>query len=363
MAVLATAAWAPRWSLLALVAVLGLSVPGAVVGPGLLALAAVLAGQAARRRTRGLGLTAAAGAVYLLVLVHRLPRVLDIVAWQAVPLLVAVTVGAWVLGGLRRRRHLAEERAARLEQEAQEARAQERRMLARELHDVVAHGLTLVTMQATLLRAADDPAVREQAARTIEVTSRAALRELRALLDVLSSSDAVAERTGAVPDLRETVAALTVGCERLGYPLTAHVDPVDLGPATRHAVDRVLREAVTNLLKHSGPGPAELRVTGRGGDVVITVGNRMVPTGAAVPSGGSGLTGLAERVRLLGGQLDAGPTGDRWVLRAVLPRMTPDDPGATRATGVVDEGAGGAARHQACAQNRPGSEVPTPLTV
>lgn len=243
----------------------------------------------------------------------------------------------WVLRSTRRGRDVAEERARSLELEVSKVRERERRQLARELHDVVAHGLTLISMQATVMRISQDPGQVETARAAIERSSRDSLEELKRLLHVLRASEAVTDEPRRVNELdlpvsgadgEQSGAELTALAERLATELRAvgHSVTVDcaVGPVPRSvllAADRVLREATTNIIKHAGKGTG-VHITVRGADtqLVIDVDNELRSERITeLGSSHLGVVGLTERVELLGGTLTAGQEADHWRVRATLP--------------------------------------------
>lgn len=218
------------------------------------------------------------------------------------------------------------ERSALLarEQMAQENRvlAEERARIARELHDVVAHGVSLMTVQAGAAKtvAVADPASAVQAMAAVEQTGREALSELRHLLAVLRPDSSTGE-LGPQPGLAG-VERLVAQFGEAGLKVTLDMDPV---PAVLPArVDlfayRIVQEGLTNALKHAGPGTStDVRVRIGPRDVTLEVsddGRGATP----VPSSGHGLVGMRERVQLLGGTLEAGVRpGGGFRVHAVLP--------------------------------------------
>lgn len=236
---------------------------------------------------------------------------------------------------LRQRRELLAaltDRAERAERErdlrARQARADERTRIAREMHDVVAHRMSLVVLHAGALgTAAHDPARTADTAELIRQVGHQALGELRAALTVLRSEPggAPAPRTplptiGEVEGLvaQSRTAGLAVDLRIEGSPV-----PVDL-PIGR-AVHGVVREALTNLHKHAPSAPASvvLAYAADGVEVAVRNGAPRTPP-PPLPSGGAGLLGLAERVRLVGGRLHAGPTADGgFAVVAALPLSAP----------------------------------------
>jgi signal transduction histidine kinase len=231
--------------------------------------------------------------------------------------LIAFTVGRYIRT---RRAYTAalEARAAEAEANqralAHQAVGDERRRIARELHDVVAHHVSVMGVLATGARRAlhRDPASADEALTAIEQTGRTTLRELRRLLDLLRADD---EETGELVP-QPGLAALRSLVDRIreaGLPVTTQIDgepyPVDAGVAL--TVYRLVQEALTNVLKHAGPASAQLRV-GFGPDEltveVFDTGHGPRPAAEeTAAAAGHGLVGMRERVALYGGELHTGP--------------------------------------------------------
>ncbi|GIE31529.1 histidine kinase [Actinoplanes italicus] len=197
------------------------------------------------------------------------------------------------------------ERLAELQ--ARELRLAERNRLARELHDSVGHALTAMTLQAGAARAVfdADPGFARQALGAIEETGRSAAEELDAVLGILR--DDVADRSPA-PTLADIDRLLTSA-------VTAEIGTIDVPPVVSREAFRIIQESLTNAARH-GDGPATLRV-GQEEELMIEVVNRR--SGGAARGGGHGIEGMRERVRLLGGRIEAGPDGDLWRIVARLP--------------------------------------------
>jgi signal transduction histidine kinase len=237
---------------------------------------------------------------------------------------------AWAAGRLVRRleaqrRLLADALAAQLREQAAREHAlllDERARIARELHDVVAHTVSLMVVQAGAARFAlgeDEDEVRERLL-SVEQTGRSAVGDLRRLLEVLRAEDDDAA-AGPLPGLAQ-LGELADGLRRAGLDVTVEVDA--LPPVLPTALDvsayRLLQEALTNVLKHSAARVAVVRVEGTADAVVMEVSDPGPerPAGT-VPGGGHGLIGMRERVALFGGRLEAGPAGRGWRVRAELP--------------------------------------------
>ncbi|WP_157440201.1 sensor histidine kinase [Actinokineospora inagensis] len=250
------------------------------------------------------------------------------------PTLVIVVIFAfcWVLGefsGARAAYHReVEQRLALLEterdQQARIAVGQERARIARELHDVVAHAVSVIVVQAdgAAYAVRKQPDLAEKAIRTISATGREALTELRRLLGVLRSDDTESDRApqpGAqsISDLAERVRAIGVPVR---LDLTGELD--DLPAGVGLGIYRIVQEALTNTIKHAGPGATAAVQVRRVGDRVeldiSDCGSGAPRHGLAV--GGNGLIGMRERANVFGGTLQAGPQPDGgWRVRAVLP--------------------------------------------
>jgi signal transduction histidine kinase len=229
-----------------------------------------------------------------------------------------LTVAA-ALGDRRRARLRERERlAAQLEQEAELAAAAERARIARELHDVVAHSLAVVVAQADGGRyaAAQEPAAAQRALETISTTARDALAEMRRAL--AAPENAPRRPQPGAADLGALVARTrAVG---LAVELAEEGHPRALAPGAGLAVYRVAQEALTNVLKHAGPG-ASARVTLRWEPERVTVVVRDDGAGASAGDGrGRGLLGMRERVEPRGGTVTAGPRPDGgFEVRAAIP--------------------------------------------
>jgi signal transduction histidine kinase len=241
--------------------------------------------------------------------------------------MVPLMAGVFASGRLMRSREqlvraLAEERA----QAERYAVAEERARIARELHDVVGHAISLMTVQAGAERLALAQAPDDQRPETgrvlgqIELTGRQTMQEMRRLLGVLRTDEDDLD-LGPQPGLTQ-VGALAERLRGAGLAVDVRVegDPRPLSPGADISAYRIVQEALTNVLKHAGTDRAQVRVVHGAAGVEIAVTDE----GAAArePSGrGHGLAGIRERVALYGGTLDAGPAPDGgWRLVARLPR-------------------------------------------
>jgi signal transduction histidine kinase len=234
--------------------------------------------------------------------------------------LTALGVASAVLGvSIRQRRALLaslEERAARLEferdQEGRLGAAAERARIAREMHDIVSHNLTVMIGLADgatyALQSAPEAA--GSAMQRVSATGRQALAEMRRLLGVLRD-DPAAEPFEPQPGL-DRLDELLARVEAAGIPVSIAIegDPHELSGGVQLAVFRVAQEALTNALKHaSRPATARLALRIAGGRVELTVTNTGLEA-AAPGAGGRGLRGMRERAAAYGGTLEAGPLPD-----------------------------------------------------
>ena len=225
----------------------------------------------------------------------------------------ALSLAGWVVGDYvrNRRRYLAdlEARAERLEQEAeqnrQRAAEEERLRIARELHDVVAHQVSLMAIQAGAARVGG---VREEKAAlaSIEAGAREILAELNRLLGVLRKDGAPAARAPQ-PGLAD-VDALLQGARDAGLQVhlevTGNIRPVPA--ALDLSAYRILQEAVTNTLKHSGASRIDVRIDHGPSALELTVFDDGAGRAGAPGASGHGLIGMRERVELFGGSLEVG---------------------------------------------------------
>jgi signal transduction histidine kinase len=236
----------------------------------------------------------------------------------------------WVTGSLRgtRRAYLEAvvDRAHQLEvereQQAQLAAAAERARIARELHDVVAHSLSVVIAQADGGRyaAQANPAAAVEALEVISSTGRTALTDMRRLLGVLR--DGEGPQHGPQPGfdaIGDLVASVRASGLPVGYTTVGHPRPV--GDAMGLAAYRIVQEALTNVLKHAGPAArADIRITWETAAVRLVIDDDGRGASATTDGRGQGLGGMRERAALYGGSVTAAPRpGGGYRVQAVLP--------------------------------------------
>jgi signal transduction histidine kinase len=238
-------------------------------------------------------------------------------------------LGPWLAGRVIRHRFERERdlerRAAGLERErdakAREAVVEERARIARELHDVVAHAISVIVLQARGGRRmlADDPEDTRRALDAIEHAGEQALAEMRRLLEVLRRADEEPERAPrpSLSRIDQLVAELTA--TGLPVDVTVEGEQFPLSPGVDVTAYRIVQEGLTNALKHAGPARAHVVLRYSPGELELEI----VDDGAGSGNGGGsghGLAGIRERVAVYGGELESGrrPEGG-YALRARLP--------------------------------------------
>ncbi|HWA65181.1 MAG TPA: histidine kinase [Mycobacteriales bacterium] len=248
------------------------------------------------------------------------------------------TVLAWTVGyTLRRRKEQAALERARADRLAfdqgrlaAEAVIEERSRIARELHDVVAHSLSLMVVQASAERRAlavgmSDPDSTRSVLESVESTGREALVELRRLLGLIRRTDEVASRQPQ-PTLRHLDALIEqVTATGVRIDLTATGDFEGLPPGVDLAAYRVVQEALTNIVKHASASVAQVRIGWCGGALDIEIVDDGAAGPASLPTGGHGLAGMRERIAIYDGTLETGPRepGPGFRVHARLPVNRP----------------------------------------
>lgn len=332
-----------RWySLAAGLASTGVLIAGAIVDPeaifaldiaGLTAFVAVcIFGSLPDLRDRCVGLAASYAALVTIVVRVSDEQVKAAGVGSTTGLLISqiilFAVGwavAWIIAGRVRAGRELRLRATRLEAErdlaARDAVAEERARIARELHDVVAHSVSVMTVQAGGVRRllTEDQARERAALVAIEETGRRALTEMRRMVTVMrdNGTEGSLEPQPGIA----TLDRLAGEVREAGLPVELTIGGVDaqLPAGVDLSVYRIVQEALTNVMKHAGPAHASVTVT-RGTDVVELVVEDDGSRSASVSTGGHGLIGMRERVAVYGGDFEAGPRpGGGFRLRARLP--------------------------------------------
>ncbi|MEO9247343.1 histidine kinase [Citricoccus nitrophenolicus] len=234
------------------------------------------------------------------------------------------------------RRQEDQARVAEATRRAAAAAQEERRSLARDLHDIVAHNLTIISMQARAARYAGTDASARDAVKVIGDSAGEALVDLRRMLSLLQAEGLVAgDQEGAQRDLGEGASALDLEygavkfgrmLESLGIETTVETSGLDqdIPQSVETALYRVLQEAITNVAKHSAEGgQCQLAVSVREGHLELAVDNTLPPPGTASRAGwnssGSGLIGMQDRVDAFGGTMSSERDGRWWRVRASVP--------------------------------------------
>jgi signal transduction histidine kinase len=325
-----------RWPLAVLAAGLVTAAAFAALGLNLVVLTFALlvyVYTVAARRPRRVSVAGLAATEVMLVLV-----------WLARPRLVGdagslvadglILAAAWWLGdGTRRRQEAvvtAQQRAAELElardELARRAVTEERLRIARELHDVVAHSMSIIAVQSGVgVHVLDSqPEEARKALVAVEATSRQALVEMRRLLGVLRQEAEARGSLTPAPGLAE-VEALAAEVAKAGVRVEVRIEgtPSELPAGLDLSAYRIVQEALTNVVRHAGPATARVAVRHSPGQLALEVvddGRGRGPGSGDHGHGGHGIAGMRERAALYGGTLEAGPLpGGGFRVAATLP--------------------------------------------
>ncbi|HEV3496137.1 MAG TPA: sensor histidine kinase [Actinomycetes bacterium] len=323
-----------RWPLATLAAGLATAAAFAALGQNLVVLTVALlvyVYTVAAQRPRRVSVAGLAATEAMLVLVWLVrPRLIgDAGSLVADGVILAA---AWWLGdGARRRLEAvatAQQRAAELElardELARRAVTEERLRIARELHDVVAHSMSIIAVQSGVgVHVLDtQPEEARKALVAVEATSRQALVEMRRLLGVLRQEAETRGSLAPAPGLAE-VEALAAEVARAGVRVEVRIEgtPSELPAGLDLSAYRIVQEALTNVVRHAGPATARVTVRHSPGRLALEVvddGRRTDPGGHG--HGGHGIAGMRERAALYGGTLEAGPLpGGGFRVAATLP--------------------------------------------
>jgi len=300
--------------------------PTPVIQVGAVALASYTVGDLSPDRLRG-----ALTVLFVAAMISLALLVQDADAPPAVVLPFVVLVPAWLAGDVVRQRRFdaiarveANERALReAEERIRVAVAEERKTMARELHDVVAHGVSVMLIQAGAARQVIDqsPEQAKDALLTVEATGREAMQELRRLLGVL---DEDGEGAGVAPQPGvDQIGVLLDRVREAGLPAELEVagTPRPLPPSLDVTVYRIVQEGLTNALRYARRAATLVRLTWEPAQLRIEI----LDDGPVSPADGSdgsgrGLIGMQERATRAGGRLEAGPRlGGGYAVRAWLP--------------------------------------------
>jgi signal transduction histidine kinase len=233
--------------------------------------------------------------------------------FSSLPMVVFIAA-AWVLGDSAR------VRSERNEQRARDAVARERARIARELHDIVTHNVSVMVVQAAAGNEVfeEQPERAREALAAVEQVGRRALGELRRLLDVVAEDEGEGEGTLPQPGLARLAELVeNVRAAGLAVDLTIEGTPQELAPGVDLSAYRIVQEALTNTLKHARASRALVRVRYAPAQLELDVRDDGIG-GTVTP--GRGLVGMRERVAFLGGELEAGSTpSGGFVVRARIP--------------------------------------------
>lgn len=278
-------------------------------------------------------LAVAYGAVFLVAIVIGESARVDVRPLAFVIVLLVVAAASFLGGALfRSARRRQKALVARLSAEAVAARAavqEERLRIADELHDFIAHELTIIVMHARVLDRTGDPQTSATARRAIEDAAVQALADIRRVLDATQAhrftpdpgADDVVDRrhtlTDALTDARRELAGLG-GRVNVGDLAT---DREPLSRTIDAGLAHIVREATTNIVKHGGAGDIDIEVLRSSDDVRLTIENDLDATVSPMqlPRGGYGLARMRERALLSGGTFEVGPRDGRWIVSVTVP--------------------------------------------
>ena len=240
----------------------------------------------------------------------------------------ALGLAAWLLvlagvgEGIRVRRARAEDAARAREEEARRRAGEERLRIARELHDVLAHNISLINVQAcvALHLIEEQPEQARTALTAIKAASKDALGELRSVLDVLRQVDEGPPRspTAGLGDLDRLVSGAAAA--GIDVRVVTEGEPRPLPPSVDLAAFRIVQEALTNVARHAGHATATILLAYGDADLAVQVDDDGRANGWGTGGGGNGIRGMTERAVALGGALEAGPKpGGGFRVRSSLP--------------------------------------------
>ncbi|GAA4942680.1 hypothetical protein GCM10023224_26440 [Streptomonospora halophila] len=266
------------------------------------------------------------------VLDFQASRALSVLSWALVVLLVG-EIARSQRAYMREAQHRAAEAERTREEEARRRAVEERLRIAREVHDVIAHSISLINVQAgAAAHRRDDPGAAYAALDRIKEASRDTLRELRSTLGVLRQVDEDGAPTAPVPSLAR-VDDLAEQTAAAGLPVRLEVTGrlAQLPAAVDLAAYRIVQESLTNALRHSGAAGAEVCVHYGGGELRVVVADDGGGTAPGTDPQGNGLRGMRERAAAVGGACSAGPRDDGpgFAVRAAFPLHAPDGSAAT----------------------------------
>jgi signal transduction histidine kinase len=263
------------------------------------------------------GILAAASAAALLVAASALHRL------DAVPLYLGFVAAGWLLGYvMRTQRLLLAEQIEAQKMLAEHAAADERRRIAREVHDVIAHSLSITLLHVTgarrVLQQDRDVDDALEALEQAERLGRQAMADIRRTVGLLDTPPMKITPEPGIDDID----ALVADFERAGLDVTLCSDGSvkRVSAAVGHALYRITQESLANIAKHAPDSKSTVALTVSAASASLIVNNQLLAVVLAAPSAeGRGVSGMRQRVELLGGAIDVGPTRDGWSVRAEIP--------------------------------------------
>lgn len=256
------------------------------------------------------------GAALASVFIVMLLTVSDEPGWVTWSFGVALTTGAFIF--VRRQRELVERLHAAQTQLAERARTDERHRIAREMHDLVGHSLTVALLHLGSARLAldDDLDAARTALTEAEKAARDSLNDVRAAVGLMRSEDPTSATPAPgitdIPDLVDTYRNAGADIDLDMRPI-----PAVITPSRGLTVYRIVQESLTNAVRHGDGETIRVRIDATGARITISIANSRAPGVVAPP--GTGISAMHERVTALGGTLTAGPSAGGWLVEAVIP--------------------------------------------
>jgi signal transduction histidine kinase len=250
-----------------------------------------------------------------------------------IPLAVLSYILARIIYTLRERSQVAVSQMEESREQNRVAIERERKNIARDLHDIVAHDITVVAMQSKAAKFANSGQAAIDAIDIIAKLSTETLHDLRLMLNVLRTDGTMSDTSGGSADKPAAttvyaVQGLQIFSQRLkdsGFSVSSHTDEKisELPRSSQTALYRVMQEATTNIIKHGKrEGSCELRLEIAGSNAILEMTNQIPksrPKKSDLPVGGIGLIGMQDRMNAFGGRFNAEVVDDRWVLTACIP--------------------------------------------
>ncbi|GAC66617.1 putative two-component histidine kinase [Gordonia soli NBRC 108243] len=251
---------------------------------------------------------------------------------RAAPVYLLAVACGWLVGYMVLiQKRLAQNQVRTLQERAERAASDERRRIAREIHDVVAHSLSITMLNVTgarhVLEHGRDTADAIDALGDAERQGRQAMTEIRHIVHVLGSDQSSDAPTPGAGDIAELVrdhrkAGMTVSLRTVG-------DLAEVSTPVGAALYRITQESLTNVVRHGGVLRASIQLTTVGDQVEVSVRNPVRSSPRSDSGNGTGVEGMRQRAALLGGSFEAARDGATWAVRARLPIRVPAEQGST----------------------------------